>query len=259
MNQSPKPRRSSNRRRVINSIIFFGVAGGIDYYLFGIAAVSWPPAHKLGIILLAAILAVVVSYLGFYSRKVDNPVIADALAWLKAAPAGKFFIGGLIAAYIIFIRPAIVSISPYAYLIEWVIVCIVGWRIFTGIKNSLQKRYSRPFKESPWKKHIQKVDDLVDEEFDKLVILQQDFIEGGPRRNLLAYLKQALITNGFKEDEIGQSLRPLIEHSERRIPWYAIWFWRRRYRKLNQSRRRQALDDTVKNLGILSHPAHRKI
>jgi hypothetical protein len=259
MKPSPKSKPSSNRRRLINSLIFFVIAGGVDYYLLGIAVISWPPAGKLGIVLLAAISAVAVSNFGFFSGKVDNPVIDDALGWLKAEPVSKFFLGGVIAAYIIFIRPAIGSISPYAYLIEWVIVCFAGWRIVASINNSLQTRYSRPYKESPWRKHIQKVDNLVDEEFDKLAILQQDFVEGGPRRNLLNYMKQIMVSNGFEEDEINRSLQPLIEHSEGKIPWYAIWFWRRHFLELNQNRRRQALDYTVNNLEMLSHPAQRKI
>ena len=162
-------------------------------------------------IFFVAVLASAISHLGNYGQNSNKLVLADASKWLKDGPAGKFFLGGLIAAYLIFIRPAIFSVFPYSYLIEWLIFCFLSWRIFSGVRGSLQKRYSVPLRESGWQKHIQKVNNLVDEDFLKLAILQKDYVETGFRRDLLEYLKQILLKNGTPDDEIRHTLSLIIE------------------------------------------------
>jgi hypothetical protein len=219
---------------------------------------NWSQATGIGTSVLSAMVAVAIANLGAYGVNSRYPVIADAADWLKSSPKGKFFIGGMIAVYFIFLRPTIFSHFAYAYLIEWLIICIISWRILAGIKGSLQKRYFQPLKEENWQKHIQKVDERVDEEFNKLVILQEDFIETGSRHDLLRYLQQVLVSNGLENGEIYYKLQSISDYSERKIPWYILGFWRRRIIKKYQQNRRKALNKTIVNLELVTQQSQRR-
>jgi hypothetical protein len=216
---------------------------------------SWPPAGGIGLIFLIAAVFMAFSDLGNYGQDVSNQILSDFSKWLKEGPTGKFFLGGFIAAYLIFVRPAIFSIFPYAFLVEWLVFCLISWRIFDSVKNFLRKRYSQPLKESGWQKHVQKVNDLTDEDFIKLAVLQKDYVETGTRRDLLEYLKQILVKNGLNEKEIGNTLRPIIEHSDIKSPWYCIGFLRRRFNRQNRHNRRLSLKDTMQNLNMIAYPS----
>jgi len=216
---------------------------------------SWSPANNIGLIFFAALLASAISNLGSYGENSSNPVLADASKWLKDGPAGKFFLGGMVAAYLIFIRPAIFSVFPYSYLIEWLIFCFLSWRIFSGVRGSLQKRYSIPLKDSTWQKHIQKVNNLMDEDFTKLVILQKDYVDTGFRRDLLEYLKQILLKNGMPDDEISRTLSLIIEQNDLKAPWYLFGLLKRRISRQNRQNRIKSLDNTILRLSAISHPS----
>jgi hypothetical protein len=216
---------------------------------FNLFSNSWSAAAGMGTVLFVAMLSVAFSHLGAYGEKAGNLFLADISRWIKSGPIGKVFLGGTLAAYVIFIRPAIFSFSTSAYLIEWLIFCFVAWLIFEATKGGLEKQYVVPLKESQWLKHVQKVDDLRDEDFNKIVVLQEDFVEGGTRRDLLLYLKQVLVDNGKNEAEIGESLHLIIEHSDRQVPWYVFGWWKRRILRQNRLTRRKSLDNTIKLLG----------
>jgi hypothetical protein len=209
---------------------------------------SWPPANGIGLVIFIAWLSLAVANLGNLTAKASSEFLAEFSTWLQAGPLGKFFIGGLAATYFVFIRLAIFSHSQYASLIEWTLICLVSWRIFEGIKATLHKNYVVQLKEANWQKHIQKVDDLTDDDFNKLITLQEDYVEGCSRRNLLAYLQLILINNGYEEDDISRLLRSIIEYSDRRMPWWAFGYLKRRILKTNQTARRKSLDDTINTM-----------
>ncbi len=223
---------------------------------FAIFAHYWSAMNGIGLMFLAGMLVLAVSKLGAYGEKSGNRVVIDISRWLKVSTKRKFFLGLLIAAYVIFIRPAIFSHLPYAFLIEWIIMCIGSLFILMGIRGVIQKWYSLPVKEATWQKHIQQVNHIVDEDFNKLIVLQKDFVEAGSGNDLMPYLKQLLLNNRLNEDEISQTLQPLIEYHGKKIPWYTFGFWRRSLQRSNCDSRRLALGNVVNNLGKITHPVY---
>jgi hypothetical protein len=218
---------------------------------------SWPAADGIGLVIFCTLLVLAATRLGWYGLAAANPLLADTARWLTAKPWEKILAGGLIAAYVIFIREALFDHISTAYLIEWLIFCVLSWRIFESIREGLEKRYVVSLKDSGWQKHVQRVEDLIDENFNKLVILQEDFVAGGSRQEILNYIRQLLVQNGQSEEEVVRSLRPIIEHNDRKVPWYAFDFWQRRIIKLNRLNRRKSLDDTINKLAEIGTPGLR--
>jgi hypothetical protein len=229
--------------------IIMGISlwAGLNLFVF-----DWSPAGGIGIIIFSAMTAAAISNLGYYGENSGSDFIAEISHWIKLSSTVILFIAGLIAAFFVFIRPAMYSHFTYAFIIEWLIICAIAWRIFATVKNHLKKRYVVPAIEDNWRKHIQKVENIADEEFCKLVMLQEEYIETGTRRDLLNYLERLLFYNGFDSDEINLKLRSIIEHNDKKVPWYLIGFWRRRLITKNQQERRKALNDTIENLKLIT-------
>jgi len=215
---------------------------------------SWPPAGGIGLVFLVAMLVLAVSSISSYGQRSLNPILVDAAYWLNEGPAGKFFLGAFIATYLIFVRPAIFSFFPSAFLIEWLVFCLVSWGIFAGIRNFLKNRYSRVLPESDWQRHVQEVNYLADEDFVKLVMLQKDYVENGERHRLLEYLKTILTRNGFYGDQIGGTLNPIARQKDIQAPWYLFGFSDGRCARLNRQNRRDSLRETMIRVVALALP-----
>jgi hypothetical protein len=217
----------------------------------------WAPINGVGLVFLAGLLALAVSALGEYGKYSGQPLLADASSWLNKGPVGKFFFGILIAAYFIFIRPAIVAATPWAYVIEWLIVCFIAWRIFSAVKRSLDNNYSLPFKETAWQSQRQEINELVSDDFNNLVKLQENFVDQSATGIMVSSLRHTLRNNYLDENEINQVLAMILEYRDRQIPWYAFGFWRRRILKRNRQNREQVLKSTITMMGSLVHPANK--
>lgn len=220
---------------------------------------SWAPMSRIGLILFAGMLAVVISNIGAYGERLKNPFIVDASRWLRQSPHVKFILGALIAAYIIFIRPAIVGIFRYAPFIEWVLVCLAAWRLFKGIKSGLKTHCSVELQEADWRKHVQQIADRQGLDFIHLSDIQQRFVSQGDRDSLLIYLVLLLNDNGLPVAEINQILHPLINHQDVKIPWFAFGWEQRRILRRNEKERRPILEEIMENLKAIASPAYQKI
>jgi hypothetical protein len=209
---------------------------------------SWSPLSGVGLILLVSSLVLAVTKISLYTANTSIPLLSNTAQWLAARPAEKFLGAAVITVYFVFLREYIFRHFATAYLIEWLLFCLLSWRIFTVIKNNLEKSYVVPLSDSGWQKHEQIVDDRIDENFNKLVLMQEDFIIGGSRRELMLYFRQVLIRNGRTEEEIAGLLQPVIEHSDRKMPWYAWGFIRRRILNQNRVKRQKSLEDAMQNL-----------
>ena len=232
---------------------------GYSLWQSGISfSVYWRPFADIGLVLMAGLTAVSLSTLGLLGEKSRNALTADLCAWLRSSPVGKFFLGAALAAYIIFLRPLIFEHLPYAFLFEWVLLCMVAWWVYSKIVDLLGNRYTAVTLDTDWHKHIQQVDDLIDEDFEKIGLLQRDFVELGNRRGLLNYLRQVLRNNKLTDDQNNNVLRNLIEYSDNKIPWYNFWIWRKRKMNQNIENRKTALQCTINNLSELAHPVYKK-
>ncbi len=234
-------------------IMGFSLWRAVGYY-----SLYWKPLEGMGLILMIGMSALALSTLGLLGDKSGYPLMADFCTWLRSSPVGKFILGAALAAYLIFLRPILFKYVPYGFLIEWILLCLITWQIYRDIHNILRTRHTAVAVEQDWQKHVQQIDDLIDEDFDKIGLLQRDFVELGSRRALLNYLKQVLRNNNLTDDQINECLMNLIEYSDKKIPWYIIWIWRKRKIKLNLENRKRALQDTIHNLAEIAHPAYAK-
>jgi len=215
--------------------------------------------NQVGLILFVGMLAVSLSNIGVYGERLKNPFIADTSRWLRQSPHVKFILGALIAAYIIFIRPAIVGVFRYAPLIEWVLVCIVAWRLFKGIKSGLKTHCAVILQEADWRKHVQQITDRQGLDFIHLGGIQHGFVTLGNRDALLTYLVLLLNDNRLPVAEISRILHPLINHQDAKMPWFAFGWEQRRILRQNEKRRQRILDDIMENLEDIAYPAYQKI
>ncbi len=220
---------------------------------------SWSPLNKIGLVLFAGMLAVALTNIGNYGERSKNPFIADASLWLKHSLPFKFFIGAFIAAYILFIRPAIVGVFRYAPLVEWGIVCFLGWRLFSGIKSGIKIRCSVALQEADWQKHVQLISNLQGTDFPHLGEIQDVYIEDSSRDALLIYLTLLLKDNKVSLEEINRILHPLINYQDAKMPWFAFGWEQHRVLKQNEKNRRLNLGDIMANLKYIMNPANQKI
>jgi hypothetical protein len=181
-------------------------------------------------------------------------VVADLCTWLRSSPLEKFLIGTALAGYIVFFRAFLFKYISFAFWIEWMMLCLIAWLVYRNIQNILRSRHTNIMVEHEWQKHIQHIDDLIDEDFIKIALLQRDFVETGARRDLLNYLKQVLYNNNLADDQINEALIRLIEYSDKKIPWYLFWIWRKRKVQENLENRKIALNTTIDKLAAWSHP-----
>jgi len=214
---------------------------------------SWHPSEGFGLIIFIGMLAVAISNFGQYGQKSKYPIIADASNWLKTIPAGKFYLGALVAAYFIFLRQVLISMTPWAYIIEWLIICGISWYIFAKAKAGLENGYALPVKETAWQKHTQEISESVSDDFRKLVHLQESFILKSDKENLISWLQQTLRMNNLRDDEIDRLLAVIKEYKDQKVPWYAFSFWKRRILIKNHENRWGVLDKTIKNLDNFGH------
>lgn len=214
---------------------------------------------KIGLIIFAGVLAIALSNAGRYGLKSKNPFVADASNWLIGSPSAKFIIGALIAIYVILIRPAIVDVFRYASIIEWLFVCLIGWRLFSGIKNGIRSRYTLDIHETDWAKHVQLINNLHGAELPRLGAIQEIFTAEGERDTLVIYLTLLLHENRISAEETQRILHPLINYRDEKMPWFAFAWEQRRVRKRNEASRRAILEEIMTNLKYIINPSSRKI
>ena len=214
---------------------------------------------NIGLVIFAGMIAAAAANVGYYASDAKNPFLRDASRWLTHTPAQKFFIGALIAIYILFARPYIVSSFKYAPIVEWTLVCLIGWRLFSGIKNGIRLRCAVDVNETDWQKHVQLINNLLGADFPYLKEIQEAFVADGGRGSLLIYLTLLLHDNKVSPEEINLILHSLINYQDTRIPWFAFSWEQRRALKQNESNRRIILGEIIANLKYILDPANRKI
>jgi hypothetical protein len=233
---------------------------GIGAWQF-LAAFSGPKDvfSKIGLVVFSGMLVLAVSNIGHYGKNSKNPFIADASHWLTHSWTVKFLIGAFIATYILFIRPLYANAFKYAPIVEWLIVCFIGWRLFSGIKNGIRSRSAVDVHEVDWQKHIQFINNLQGADFPHLREIQESFTEYGSRDALLIYLTLLLHNNKIAPEEITRVLHPLINHHDLKMPWFAFGWEQRHVMKQNENKRRLVLGEIMTNLKYILDPANRTI
>ncbi len=260
-------RLADTMRRTEWGNLYYPVINGLGLLFAGVGIwrflATFSPAsetfNKLGLVVFAGILAIALANAGHYGVKSKHPFIADACQWLAHSGAVIFVTAGLIATYILFFRPLIVNAFRYAAILEWFIICLAGWRLFSGIKNGIRLKCAVEVTETDWQKHVQYVSNLRGTDFPHLREIQELFVEDGSRDTLLVYLTLLMNANKVKAEEITRILHPLISHRDQKMPWFAFGWEQRRVIKLNEDKRREILEGIIADLKYVTNPVNQKI
>jgi hypothetical protein len=131
--------------------------------------------------------------------------------------------------------------------------------VLSALRNRLKSLHSLPLVELLWSKHRQTINLIADDDYNKMVVLQLDFIDSGSRRDLLVYLHRLLAANGVTEEEIGSYLQPLIEYSDIKKNRLYLSLFKKRITRDNRARRNYALEQTLNNIrGLVYHNGLKK-
>ena len=214
---------------------------------------------NIGLVICAGMIAAAVANIGYYTGDIKNPFLRDASQWLTHTPLQKFMIGALIALYILFARPYITASFTYAPIAEWILVCLVGWRLFSGINNGIRIHCAVDVNETDWQKHVQLINNLRGADFPYLREIQEAFVADGGRDSLVIYLTLLLNNNKVPPEEIHRILHTLINHQDAKLPWFAFGWEQRRVLRRNETSRRLILGEIIANLNYILNPAGRKI
>jgi len=218
----------------------------------------WSPMNGIGLMLFAGMLAVSSSNIGVLGARLRNPFVRDVSRWFRQSPEAKFILGAVIAAYIMFVRPAIVKAFYHAPLIEWGLVCFIAWRLFEGIKAGLAADCAVSLQHAEWRKHLQQVANRQDSDFKDRTSMQRAFVAHGDRDALLEYLTLVLDDNGLPDVERSRVLRPLVAHQDVGTPWFLFRWQQRRVFRRNEKERQRVLDQIVESLKDIAGPVHQR-
>ena len=180
-----------------------------------------------------------------------NRFVADTYQWAAKSRFLMFLVGALLYSYVAFIRPMMADSFAYTSLVEWAIVCLVAWRVYRGVRLSIRDRYSAPLELATWEKHTQELEEKTDAKLERLGAIQKEFVEMGHRHGLLVGLVVMLHKNGWSEDRIRQSLLPLIDHRDEKVPWYTFVWDQKSIQSRNENARQQVLNAVINNV---THP-----
>jgi hypothetical protein len=235
------------------------IIGAAIWRAFNQYSSFWTGSGVLSWAFLTGFWAVSLTYLLRYATAADSLLIADVCKWLTKSPASIFIIGVCTALYFGVIRGFIYSILTYAFYFEWVLILFLAWTIFRGVRKNLQKSYTSLILEADWRRHVQVVNQLVDDDFNKMLDLQAEFVDKGTRQYLLNYLMLMLHKNGYKAEDITTLLKDVIEYNDRKTPWYSWGYFRTKIQRENRIERQRALDnllDGIKASVLLQHSPH---
>jgi len=120
-------------------IIGFSFWKGLDIF-----SLYWSPLQGIGLVVGLSLIIVSLTRLTAYITTPLTFLVGEALKWSLEYPAKLFWLSILVLLYFVFARPMIYSISAYAYLIEWIVICFTGYQILNLIKNNLKTHHSQP-------------------------------------------------------------------------------------------------------------------
>lgn len=213
--------------------------------------------QNVGTLIFGGFLAV--SFAFFFSslQYFNNKSIFDFYDWLRESQFRNFIIGFLFSFYFVVMRPILVTAFLFTQFLEILIIGIATLRIFLGVRTSIGKQFSSALDTEEWRKHIQQVQYVPDQEFEQLNAMQGSFIQHGVRNSLIVYLVILLEKNDISQKETSLLLHSLVNYKDRNIPRIALGLEKQRIRNKNRKRRERILSKVMTNLnktfGIPSH------
>jgi hypothetical protein len=158
-----------------------------------------------------------------------------------------FFIGFIIVAYLSLIRPPLANYVPLLPYVEWVVIALLVYVMYTMTRQPTEEFYIRS--ETPsWKEHIQKVRRETGSDLIHITSLMERFVDHGVKEPLLVYLTLHLQRVGETEEGILKTLSSLIDYKEKapRHKLYHLAFpWTKKELIIRNKKTRENLLNTL--------------
>lgn len=190
------------------------------------------------------------SLLGTFSS-VRNPATFHLLRRISQDPSINFLAGFLVTGYLILVRPSLTSNVPFLPFIEWFVIALTVYVMYTVTVLSTKEFYVSS--EGPsWRKHIQEVRRETGRDLIRITSVMEQFVDDGVKDSLLVYLTSHLQRLGETEEDILKTLSPLID-SRKNVPRHKLYFlafpWTRRNRAVrNKEVRENMLNTLIKKI-----------
>ncbi len=162
-------------------------------------------------------------------------------------PARNFYLGFLVTAYLILIRPSLAVDVLFLPFIEWVIIALTIYVVYTMTGFSTKGVYVRSEGLS-LKKHIQDVKRETGSDLIRITSVMEQFVDNGVKEPLLIYLTLHLQRLGEDEENILRELRPLIDYQDNarsHKSGFMSFPWARRKSDVNPKKDRETLLNTL--------------
>lgn len=135
------------------------------------------------------------------------------IAQISANPVRIFLAGFLITSYLSLIRPLIAVNLSYILHIEWAVIALTVYGLYSAIGFSAKESYVSSEIQS-WKKHAQEVTQEVSSNFLQLTSIMENFVNEGAKEPLLVALALHLQRVGERDEDIFKILDPLIKYQD---------------------------------------------
>jgi hypothetical protein len=183
-----------------------------------------------------AALGLIGEFLSKFYRVATEETIRPVIGTLSR----NFLLGLSVIFYSGSLHPFLYRKYPFAPVLEWVLVLLI---VFFWSRSI---RYPENLYEFPeWKKHVQEVSKQADADYQDAVNIQKIFVNNGIKEPLIVYTTSILDRNGTPLSEVSQVLQPITSHRDKRIPYLALPWERRRISERNKRSREALLKDLM--------------
>jgi hypothetical protein len=182
---------------------------------------------------------------------VENWAVSPLLSQVLQEQANYFYIGLLIVAYLILIRPPLAAHMAFLPYVEWVAIALVVYVVYTMTRQPADEFYISS--QAPgWKKHVQEIRRETGRDLTRVTSVMEQFVDHGVKEPLLVYLTLHLKMLGETEEDILKTLSLLInykENTQRYQPrFFAFPGTKRKLAERNKEARENLLDALLKKV-----------
>lgn len=179
----------------------------------------------------------------------SNRTLASMSNLISSGYKWNFIVGFSLTVYLSFVRPPLIEQNPTLTIVEWSIIAVVLAVLYINVRIISKELYVDS-KSTEWRKHVQTVDREVPEEFDHLTFLQERFVNKGNKEPLLVYLTIHLHNIGKSEQQVMQTLSPLIYYYDKQPSIFAFPPLKENLARKNKDNRKKLLQDLMVEIRV---------
>jgi uncharacterized membrane protein len=168
------------------------------------------------------------------------------LEWFSSSWV-SFSLGAILTLYIAFIRSSLLKIIPTLVIGEWVTVVFAIFLAYMELRKTTLEVHPEP-SFSLWQKHVQETKQETHADFDYLTYIQDLFVNSGKKELMLVYYALQLRDLGESESQILRKIQRLSEYQDKKIPFLAFPWTKKKTQKINREAREELLKKLVEEI-----------